>query len=400
MTTVGEYYILAKFGGQTIRVQVDTGSAITAVPLKECLSCPKGGLRYAKTLSRTGVAQTVGCNSILCNGHSCSPTTCGGCSTSGQCCALGSNQSCGFRVGYVDGSSAQGNILIDEVQLVPGVRTTGQFGGILSYTGNFQRAPVDGILGLAYSGLSCVPTCMTPIFDSYVKSRVVNKDMFALCIEETSGALILGGYDSSLGNTPVRWTQEANASGSSRNYYKVELGGGIEIAGLRVNLPDFNFGMLDSGTMLIVMSTAAFNGIRSNLLTHHCNVPRLCQSPTWFSPASCIILSNQDLRLLPVLKFSIGSVKVTLGPSDYMVKYTVGGVSYRCVGIHTLPSVSPVQVILGNVFMMPFIIVHDRQQHRIGIQKRRRSCQSYGQPPNSTIRTRAITRVDGPGLGF
>uniref|UniRef100_A0A7S1TGY0 Peptidase A1 domain-containing protein n=1 Tax=Compsopogon caeruleus TaxID=31354 RepID=A0A7S1TGY0_9RHOD len=378
ITVVGEYYVTAKFGGQTIRVQIDTGSSTTAVPLKECTTCRTGDLRYSMVDSDSGVARRVPCDSDMCDAHTCTNTNCGKCSGKGQCCAVDSHRDCGFRLAYGDGSGARGAIHVDVVELTPGVGTECLFGGILYDSADFERSTVDGIMGLGYPRLGCVPTCITPIFDSYVEKKLVEKDMFTICIEETSGALILGPYDSSLGDSPVQWTEEATFSGNVRTYYDVDLGGGIEIGGERVDLPNFRHGIVDSGTTLIIMSENAFRTLVDYLKANHCEIPDLCIEPTWFSPASCVKISDHEMSLLPVFTFSVGSVKVDLGPYDYMIKYTSKGEEFRCVGIETDSAVGSVEVILGNVFMMSHVIVHDREQHRIGIQKRDRPCLSVG----------------------
>uniref|UniRef100_A0A7S1XDZ2 Peptidase A1 domain-containing protein n=1 Tax=Compsopogon caeruleus TaxID=31354 RepID=A0A7S1XDZ2_9RHOD len=377
ITALGLYYLTAKFGGQSMNLLVDTGSAVTAVPMQQCQTgCPSGGNRYSRENSTSGVAHAVSCLSTRCKTQTCQSSTCGACSAAGQCCAGGSTKSCGFQLSYLDGSFAQGALQVDTVELAPGVGTKTVFGGILAESENFGNPPVDGILGLAYKGISCSPSCVPPVFDSYVKRGVVGKDTFTICMEESSGALILGDYNSSLGNSPIQWTPEIPVSGE-KTFYLVDLGGGIDIGSERIPLPDFKVGVLDTGTTLIIMTDAAFQALASYLREYNCEIPFLCQNPTWFAPVSCIALSDSELERLPVLTFSLGSVKVDVSPFDYMIKYTYQGVLYRCVGIQTFPSLGSIDVILGEAFMQSHVIVHDREQNRIGIQKRTRSCSSY-----------------------
>eukprot|EP00171_Calliarthron_tuberculosum_P004076 IDg4076t1 len=165
IVAVGEYYARVKIGGQTIRVQIDTGSATLAVPMAECDSCKKGDMRYDIHKSDSGRARIISCSDDECQANRCSTFMCGRCSSKQACCANSDTSKCAFHLSFGDGSGAKG-VLVNDVLQWGDVKFPVTFGGIRHDSPDFERKQVDGIMGMAYPRLACNPSCVKPTFES------------------------------------------------------------------------------------------------------------------------------------------------------------------------------------------------------------------------------------------
>lgn len=165
IVSVGEYYARILIGGQTVRVQIDTGSATLALPMVECDSCRAGDMRYNITASDSGHARVVACGDPECQNDMCSSFGCGACSSKGACCAFSDEAKCAFRLRFGDGSGAQ-DVLVRDVLQWGDAKFPVTFGGIRYDSPDFEPPRVDGILGMAYPHLACNPSCVKPAFEA------------------------------------------------------------------------------------------------------------------------------------------------------------------------------------------------------------------------------------------
>lgn len=364
---VGEYFSVIEIGGKKIRVQVDTGSSTLAVSMRGCSSCIKKANRYAVEESHHATA--VSCNSRLCAADRCT-TSCAICSERGACCSSERPEHCGFSLRYADGSAASGSLIQDQVQW-GSLRTNLTFGGILRNSPNFERPEVDGILGMAYKSLACNPSCFDPPFDSFVKEGLV-QDVFSICMTATGGKLMLGGYDAKVAKTRVRYIPLQH-SGAER-YYRITLGGSLLVGEERVSLPNFQVAIVDTGTTLLVTSTRTFATLKEHFQKKYCMIPELCGSDSWFQSGMCVSLSERDLGRLPALTLTVGGrVRLVLRPRDYMLSYSRGGKTYRCVGIMGMDGLGGM-VVLGNTLMQRYVTVYDRRNARLGFAEAAEKC--------------------------
>jgi Eukaryotic aspartyl protease len=365
---VGEYYSVIELGGKPIRVQIDTGSSTLAVPMVGCASCIKKTNRYV--VRSNSHARVVKCYDDACTPDRCG-ATCAICSSKGSCCASEHPSECGFSLRYADGSSASGSLVSDEVRWGE-LRSNVTFGGILSNSPNFERPEVDGILGMAYKSLACNPSCLDPPFDVFVKQQLLD-DVFSICMSSHGGKLMLGGYKPSVSRSaavqyvPLFLTQPAR-------YYRIKLGGSLEIGGETVSMPNFRTAIVDTGTTLIVTSTRAFSAIKQHLQGRYCDVPELCGEDSWFQSGMCVSLSAADLSRLPPLTFRLDNdVGLTLAPTDYMLEYRRGTRTYRCVGLMGMDGIGGM-VVLGNTLMQKYVTVYDRANSRLGFAEAAPNC--------------------------
>lgn len=364
---VGEYFSIIEIGGKHIRVQIDTGSSTLAVPMKGCTSCINKVNRYA--VEESAKAYSISCDSLECAADRCT-TNCPVCSSRGACCSTAEPMVCGFSLRYADGSAASGSVLRDEMTWGR-LKANVTFGGILKNSPNFERPEVDGILGMAFKSLACNPSCFDPPFDAFVKQGLVH-DVFSICMTNTGGKLMLGGYDSSVSKTRVEYVRLTH-SGQER-YYRVALDGKLGVGDESVVMPDFRTAIVDTGTTLIVTSTRTFAAIKQELQRRYCNVPELCGTDSWFQSGMCVNLAEDDLKLMPSLTFTMSNdVKLKLRPDDYMLSYRRGRRQYRCVGIMGMDGLGGM-VVLGNTLMQRYVTVYDRRKDRIGFAEAAPRC--------------------------
>lgn len=371
MVAVGEYYAKVQIGGQTLRVQIDTGSATLAVPVKECTDCKRGDMRYAINDSKSGAAEHISCDHHICSRDTCSSFGCGKCSAKRACCAQSDHGLCAFHLNFGDGSGAKGILIRDNLKWGD-LEFPVVFGGIRSDSPDFERSQVDGILGMAYPSLACNPSCITPTFEAMLQAHAM-KDMFSICITYDSGRIVLGDYDPLLSTKELSWVKLD--TGDPPSFYSFPLVGNLKVNDVDLPLPSYSRAIVDSGTTLIVFSHATFNKFKEHLLKNFCDVPGLCGADSWFQPAHCTKIRDEDRLKMPTLKFAIEGFDIVLGPSEYLINYASKGPEYWCVGIMALNSMSGgVDVIFGNTVMKKYVTVYDRKAKQVGFAESDTKC--------------------------
>ena len=185
---------------------VDTGSSITSVPCRQCRSCGEHrGTRFDERASTT--VERVRCS------RSTAGLTCGRCDR-----GMGR---CEYRVGYVEGSSIRGHVLVDTVRLTHaaahnqsrggesengGTSARIFFGCQTQESGRFREQVADGILGLQEAGddghrnLGAAPrnhprrrrSRLPSVLSALVKQRAASSS-FSLCLGRKGGLLLFGG---------------------------------------------------------------------------------------------------------------------------------------------------------------------------------------------------------------
>lgn len=363
IVAVGEYYARIKVGGQTIRVQIDTGSSTLAFPMQECTSCKKGDMRYDMAKSNSGQARIVKCTDHECQTNRCNSFICGACSTNRQCCATSDHSACAFHLSFGDGSGARG-VLVNDVLEWGDVKFPVTFGGIRHDSPDFERKQVDGIMGMAYPRLACNPSCVKPAWES-ARDFLKLDDLFTICMTDDGGTITLGEFDDRINTTAVTWVPMRLTN--PPQFYNMQLLGNLKIGTRELVFPSYYRAIMDSGTTLVVFSKHAFKLFMDHLKTHYCHIPGLCSAKTWFRPAHCVKISDKDRLALPTLEFQLEGFKITLTPNEYMINYKSKGPLFWCVGIMALDTMSGgVDVIFGNTVMKKYITIYDRANKRIG----------------------------------
>lgn len=371
IVAVGEYYARVKIGGQTVRVQIDTGSATLAVPMAECDSCKKGDMRYDMNKSDSSIARVISCDDDMCEHNRCNSYVCGACSKQRACCAKSDTSKCAFHLSFGDGSGAQG-VLVNDILQWGDVKFPVTFGGIRHDSPNFERKQVDGIMGMAYPRLACNPSCVKPTFES-ARDFLGLRDLFSICMTDDGGKITLGEFDDRTNTTAVTWVPTPLTNPPT--FYNMDLLGNLQIGERELVLPSYNRAIVDSGTTLIVFSKRAFKLFVDHLQKYYCDIPELCAKDTWFKPAHCVKIDDVDRFKLPTLVFRLDGFNVTLNSSEYMINYKSKGPKYWCVGLMALDTMSGgVDVIFGNTVMKKYITIYDRENERVGFAESGGNC--------------------------
>lgn len=233
-------------------------------------------------------------------------------------------------------------------------------------------AAFDGLLGLAYPGLSEVGNGADTYLATLVAENIWSPLAFGLCIldatDDGESFLSFGTLDEVLAEVPSGWGPGVNLPILVPEY---QVGGAIQYtpqywmvqtSGAAVN--DFYqttfeaFAMLDSGTSLITIPFTAYLDILPSLLP---------------ADGSCFQMAGQVIcpcdASLGTLSFTFASptdksqtLKIDLGTEDLLAfagkaKYSDGSVKDICrLGVQqsTMPF-----MILGDVFMRKVYTVHD-----------------------------------------
>lgn len=409
VTTIGEYYVELLFGGQPVRVQIDTGSSTLAVPLKQCLNCRAGDQRFDLERAQ-GTTSLVRCDSPACMRNSCHKfSECQICAPGNRaCCSREAPAECGFFLRYADDSAASGALVEADVTLA-GFTAPVVFGGILRETQDFEAGVVDGIFGLAYKSLACNPTCVMPLFDTLVDTGKVKRDVFSMCIGEHGGTLTLGGVNHDQYHGKLEYVPMGNRG--VKQFYDVDIKG-LLVGGKKVKVPQLSSGIVDSGTTVLVVTVAAYRAIKKHFQTNFCSVPGLCppkdvsrtvkvdgllrkarepiskvshglneddNDDTWFSPVNCMALSSESLKLLPNISIVLeGGVTLEIEPDVYMLKFEVESKSpwakpfvYRCLGLVPLAGLEHYSndVIIGDAVLQRYFFTIDREKSRVGFAR-------------------------------
>eukprot|EP00871_Galdieria_phlegrea_P004291 jgi/Galph1/4863/GphlegSOOS_G3581.1 len=385
VVSVGMYYIELEVGcGQTIHVQIDTGSSTTAIPLKECVDCKSNDRRYDFSQCPNNTrGEMISCESEICGANTCGLSYCGSCSISSRaCCSQVDHSKCGFILRYGDGAFAQGTVIHESIT-VANISLKTYFGGILKDSPSFELTEVDGVFGMAFPILACNPTCLTPVFDDMVAQGLIEKDIFSIHSDLENGILVLGGGDDRLYDGELQYSPLMNQD--DPEFYEVECES-VSVSGAPVDLPYFRTAVVDSGTTLIIVSLDSFLALKRYFQAHYCNVSGLCgaegdQSLSWFDPDYCALLEEDEVRQLPTIEFHLrNNVTLSIEPEDYMLRVEspnllTGEVEvYRCIGIHYMQHLERMgnDIILGGTILQRYYTVYDRENMRLGFAKAKR----------------------------
>eukprot|EP00189_Rhodosorus_marinus_P010509 CAMPEP_0184744922 /NCGR_PEP_ID=MMETSP0315-20130426/7667_1 /TAXON_ID=101924 /ORGANISM="Rhodosorus marinus, Strain UTEX LB 2760" /LENGTH=448 /DNA_ID=CAMNT_0027216899 /DNA_START=186 /DNA_END=1532 /DNA_ORIENTATION=+ len=364
ITAVGMYYSYVIVGGQKVDLQIDTGSAMMALPHESCSACRKGDNRYNPSKSST--SSEVQCHDKRCS----SSSSYGGCT----------GNLCKFNLAYADSAYANGHLMCDSVDWGQAEGIDACFGAITKESADFERDQVDGILGLAGESLSCNPSCITPLFDAALEQKKISKNMFTVCMDDHGGSLSLGAADESVFEDKDKI---AYIPMDESSFYEIKLdgekdGGQIKVGDVAISTTVQKV-VVDTGTTLLSVPKSVFDKMKEIFLTNYCNVKGLCGDDSWFDSGLCEtfdpseeddILDNQ----LPVITLRLkGGFIIELTPRDYLLSYEFGNEHYMCLGIMYMAGTSH-EFLLGNTVNLKYSMIYDRENHRLGIGKRAATC--------------------------
>ncbi|XP_042359907.1 pepsin A-like [Plectropomus leopardus] len=198
--------------------------------------------------------------------------------------------------------------------------------------------PWDGILGLAFPGLSVEGG--TTIINNMWNQGKIPQNMFSMYLSRSGegSMLILGGTDSSYYTGSIKWIPVYKAT----NFWNIQIQS-ITVNGNTVACSGSCEAVVDSGTSYIIGPGKDINNMNGWLGA--------------FSDQSgefTVSCSNTDL--MPDIVFNINGYSFALPPSAYVIKSKSGCRTGFSSGAW----------ILGEVFMRQFYTVFDISNNRVG----------------------------------
>ena len=321
---------------QRASVIVDTGSTVCGFSCNICKSCGEH-IDSAFDISASTTANWATCSERC-------PT--------GSC----TNGHCSYSLSYTEGSSVHGYWFSDFVQLGDlaerNLPVLSSLGCHVSETKLFFSQSVNGILGMAPRSAGTFPTILGSLFSD---SRI-NKYIFSLCLAHDGGELVVGGFNSTFNQEPVKWVPMW-----SQGFYTLEL--------TRVSIGTHSIGsqfgrtIVDSGTTLVYFSPVVFKALSLQIDTL-VSLPKH-NSRCW---------KTLDPSRFPIITFEFGSILADWDPSAYL------HVSSGNVLCYAFDAGSPGETILGASWMIGRNVVFDQSTAKFGMAKA--NCPSYTERPS------------------
>lgn len=360
----GEYFLNVTIGDELFTLLIDTGSSDLGLAAVGCNGCTK---KYHHYYDPSSSASPLGCE--FCQENKTRETDL-------RCLKRPreKEKQCTYRVSYADGSGFSAALYEDDFTFDPSLKKIRASIGAM-YSANFPNPrSVDGIIGFA--DLSEASSGATNPYLKLVESQLID-DVFSLCLTTNGGVLYLG-YESFLEDTEIVWTSRAPHSG----FYAIQLDDvKVNNTSIGVSPKFFNDGtaIVDSGTSDTCFSSTAFKAIKSQFedmcrttcLKGICNCETKTPLREPIFESRCVHMTQQDIDLFPEIEMTMkdGAI-VKYSPQAYLRSGDVMGCEDDTQYTIALSSSGPdgSGTILGDSFMMQYVVVHDRRQtpQRIG----------------------------------
>ncbi|KAG9485395.1 gastricsin-like [Eleutherodactylus coqui] len=253
-----------------------------------------------------------------------------------------------FNMGYGGGnvaSSVTGLFGYDTVYIQGLTIPNQEFGlTITEPSGNFYYSPFDGILGLAYPGLSVGGA--TTVMQGILQDNLLNQPIFSVYLGSQSGEVIFGGVDTNLYTGQINW-----APLSDQLYWQVAL--------QEFSINGQATGWCSGGCQAIVDTGTTQLNIPQTYMQQL--LPYLgIQSQSGNYYVNCNNLQN-----MPTLSFTINGVSFPLQASAYIIQEN--GYCYANFLDISLPAQNGDPLwILGDVFLRQYYSVFDFGNSRVG----------------------------------
>ena len=334
-TPDGTYYTAqVTVGDQTFAMDIDTGSATSAVAGQGCTNCTAAGVSplYQPSFTATDLHRTA-------------------------------------TSAYGDGSSLAGEIFQDTVSLgygSPNVQL--ELMSVQSDRQFFKAAQFQGILGLGSTLLELKGT------DTYLAQEtsagVSPVLAFELCA--TRGTLWLGGFDASAAASPVQYTPLIPV-GKTTPYYAINvddvLMGGTSLG---LQAADFESPIVDTGTSLFYLPTRVFNAILRAINTSSGYTSLFGRTPlraNGCAQSNGAMAATVDAAL-PAMAVNLpsnvaGAQDLTLTVSPTQSYLIDAGQGQFCLAVGDGGTMQG-GAILGDAFLSSFVTIIDRQNGQVG----------------------------------
>eukprot|EP01094_Clydonella_sp_ATCC50884_P014066 TRINITY_DN2441_c0_g1_i1.p2 TRINITY_DN2441_c0_g1~~TRINITY_DN2441_c0_g1_i1.p2 ORF type:complete len:459 (-),score=144.92 TRINITY_DN2441_c0_g1_i1:38-1414(-) len=354
---VGIYWTAITLGNppQSFEVAVDSGSSDLIVPAKGCDGChPENTGEYDPSASSSSL--DISCTNGTYRCARCVDSQCSFFNSYETCNLTAPTQPCSVSGPLYSDAFAMGDLT-----------TNVAFGAITSQTSNFEQFfVIDGVIGFAFDSGSSFRG--TSPFQSLVNSGQI-ADQFAMCLHaDDGGVLTLGGADMKYASGEFEYTPLVKSLGGYVLYVikmtDILVGGasiGVEPSVYARN--GFGGTVVDSGTNVLLLPSAAFAGIKKTVQAAMCpsSVPGVCNDPGLWS-GECYKYTSEEIAAFPSMQLDINGVKLNMTGADYVVNNGTAGIS--CLGIKDTGLVG--LTIIGDTTMQEYYVLFDRENKRLG----------------------------------
>ncbi|EME26995.1 Beta-secretase [Galdieria sulphuraria] len=385
----GGYYVDLEIGGQKTAAQIDTGSSNLIIPIRGCKGCSSEGMI---DISQSPSGFVIPCNSSSCNSKTCSSQLCitESCSkTNNACCyeALGVS-GCFFLIVY--GTGAAAGVYFNDTVQIAGFSTRATIGGILRNVSDYPVGKATGVIGMAFKGASCNPSCATPLFEDLVRTNNLS-DIFSIRLGNEGGSLTLGGIDHSLYSGDIHYIPLRH--GANSLLYDLSCKG-IKIGNSSL-ISTSSGAVVDSGTTTLVFDSKYFEDVKKYFQSNLCDIPLVCSnssvSETIFTGGGgvCGFFSSSDIEKFPTITIEITSnFHISLEPKDYMLQVPLSDIESNgnttipeksrtsssgdnayCFTILEFPGLESSEgysMILGDTVLKNYYVVFNRENYSVG----------------------------------
>ncbi|XP_020103379.1 aspartyl protease family protein At5g10770 [Ananas comosus] len=340
------YVTAVGIGGKATTVIVDTGSDLTWVQCKPCVSC------YTQQDPLFDPSLSPSYRSVPCNATACSSSLQAATGTSGIC---GNDRtSCYYLVSYGDGSYTRGVLAQERISLGETNVENFIFGCGRSNRGLFGGT--SGLMGLGRTELSLVSQTTNQfggVFSYCLPSRPYN----------SSGSLVLGSDLSVYKNsTPISYTRMISDP-EQQPFYFLNLTG-LRVGAVELQAPGFSNGkvLIDSGTVITRLAPSVYKALKDEFVRQFAAYPT---APGFSILDTCFNLSGYEEVKVPTLRLGFeGDVQLNVDVTGifYFVKRDASQV---CLAFASL-SYEDQAGIIGNYQQKNQRVVYDTIGSKLG----------------------------------
>ncbi|KAM4698966.1 gastricsin-like [Discoglossus pictus] len=254
-----------------------------------------------------------------------------------------------FTMGYGGGnvaSSVTGVFGYDTVN-VQGISIPNQEIGltITEPSGNFYYSPFDGILGLAYPGLSVGGA--TTVMQGMLQNNLLTQPIMGIYLGSQNGEIVFGGVDTNLYSGQINWIPL-----SQQLYWQIGL--------QEFSINGQATGWCSQGCQAIVDTGTTQLNIPAPYMGQLLPYLGIQQTQNGGYPVNCNNIQN-----MPTLSFTLNGVAFPLSPSAYIIQEN--GYCYANFLSISLPAQNGDPLwILGDVFLREYYSVYDFGNSRVG----------------------------------
>ncbi|KAH9979466.1 acid protease [Lactifluus volemus] len=275
------------------------------------------------------------------------------------------------QYGSRSGAEFYGTEFIDTVTIAPGLVIPSQSIGVASKLVGFEGLSFDGILGIGPVDLTlgalspAVKSTIPTIVDNLFSQGTITSNIFSVSFEPTTttspvknGELTFGGTDQSKYTGNITYIP-ITATSPSNEYWGIDQS--IRY-GTSTTILTKTAGIVDTGTLVTLIATDAFNRYRA------------ATGAVLDSTTGLLRITPAQYSNLKSLFFTTGGTTFELTPNAQIWPRTLNefihGTSqyiYLIIGDIGAPSGRGFDFVNGYTFLERFYAVFDTAQHRVGL---------------------------------